>query len=45
VYENRERLADDTTAYFENMTEEEAAEEQKLEAALSQSATGINFDE
>jgi len=45
VYENRERLAEDTAAYFENMTEEEAAEEQKLEAALSQSAAGINFDE
>jgi hypothetical protein len=45
IYENRERLADDTAAYFENMTEEEAAEEQKLEAALSQSAGGINFDE
>jgi hypothetical protein len=45
VYENRERLASDTAAYFENMTEEEAAEEQKLEAALSQSASGIDFDE
>jgi hypothetical protein len=45
VYENRERLANDTAAYFENMTEEEAAEEQKLEAALSQGAAGINFDE
>lgn len=45
VYENRERLANDTEAYFENMTEEEAAEEQKLEAAISQSAGGINFDE
>ena len=45
VYENRERLANDTAAYFENMTEEEAAEEQQLESALSQSATGINFDE
>jgi hypothetical protein len=45
VYENRERLANDTAAYFDNMTEEEAAEEQKLEAALSQSASGINFDE
>lgn len=45
IYENRERLANDTAAYFENMTEEEAAEEQKLEAALSQSAAGINFDE
>jgi len=45
VYENRERLANDTTAYFENMIDEEAAEEQKLEAALSQSTVGINFDE
>jgi hypothetical protein len=45
VYENRERLANDTAAYFDNMTEEEAAEEQKLETALSQSASGINFDE
>jgi hypothetical protein len=45
VYENRERLANDTAAYFDNMTEEEAAEERKLEAALSQSAAGINFDE
>jgi hypothetical protein len=45
VYENRERLANDTAAYFANMTEEEAAEEQKLEAAISQSAAGINFDE
>jgi hypothetical protein len=45
VYENRERLANDTSAYFENMTEEEAAEEQILEAALSQSSSGINFDE
>jgi hypothetical protein len=45
VYENRERLANDTAAYFENMTEEEAAEEQKLEAALSQSVGGLSFDE
>ena len=45
VYENRERLANDTAAYFENMTEEEADEEKKLEAALSQSAAGIDFDE
>jgi hypothetical protein len=28
------RLARDTTAYFENMTEEEAREEHELEAAL-----------
>jgi hypothetical protein len=45
VYENRERLANDTAAYFDNMTDEEAAEERKLEAAISQSAAGINFDE
>lgn len=45
VYENRERLARDTAAYFADMTDEEAAEEQKLEAAISQSAAGINFDE
>ena len=45
VYENRERLSNDTAAYFANMTDEEAAEEQKLEAALSQSATGIDFDQ
>ncbi len=44
VYENRERLATDTAAYFANMTDEEAAEEQRLEAALSQSTAGIDFD-
>jgi hypothetical protein len=45
AYENRERLASDTAAYFANMSEEEAAEEQRLEAALSQSGTGIDFDQ
>ena len=45
VYENRERLASDTAAYFANLTAEEAADEQRLETAFSQSATGINFDE
>jgi hypothetical protein len=45
VYENRERLARDTSAYFDNMSEEEAFEEQKLEAALSQSSAGIDFDQ
>ena len=44
IYENRERLANDTATYFANLTEEEAAEEQRLEAALSPSAAGINFD-
>jgi hypothetical protein len=45
VYENCERLANDTAAYFANMTEEAAEEERKLEAALCQSAAGINYDE
>jgi hypothetical protein len=45
VYENRERLARDTAAYFDNMTEEAAAEERKLEAALCHSPANINFDE
>jgi len=45
VYENRERLANDTAAYFANLTDEEAAEEQRLEAALSNSAGGIDFDQ
>ena len=45
VYENRERLANDTAAYFANMTEEEAAEEQRLEAALSPSAVGIDLEQ
>jgi len=44
VFENRERLERDTAAYFENLTEEEDAEEKALESALAQSATGINFD-
>ncbi|HEY6339743.1 MAG TPA: hypothetical protein VIW68_14730 [Candidatus Sulfotelmatobacter sp.] len=44
VYENRERLAADTTAYFANLTDEEAAAEQQLEAALSHSVAGIDFD-
>lgn len=45
VYENRERLANDTATYFANLTDQEAAEEQRLEAALSQSASGVDFDQ
>lgn len=45
VYENRERLAEDTARYYANMTEAEAAEEQRLEAALSQSSAGIDLDQ
>ena len=44
IYENRERLANDTASYFDNMTDAESAEEQRLEAALSQSSAGIDFD-
>lgn len=44
VFENRERLENDTAAYFANLTEEEAAEEQALEAALCQTAAGIDVD-
>lgn len=42
--ENRERLARDTAAYFDGMSPEEAAEEQRLGAALAASAKGIDFD-
>jgi hypothetical protein len=45
VYENRERLANDTAAYFANLTESEVAEEQRLEQALSQTSEGIDFDQ
>jgi Arc/MetJ-type ribon-helix-helix transcriptional regulator len=45
VFENRERLARDTAAYFDNMSEEDATEERKLEAALCHSAAKINYDE
>ncbi len=44
VFENRERLENDTAAYFANLTEEEDAEEKALERALSQSAAGIDID-
>ena len=43
-YENRERLATDTAAYFANMTDQEAAEERRLESLLSQSNVGIDFE-
>lgn len=45
VFENRQRLADATEAYFANMTEEDAAEESRLEQALSQVSEGIDFDQ
>jgi len=44
VYENRERLARDTAAYFDNMSPEELEEENRLAAASAGSAKGIDFD-
>jgi len=44
VYENRERLARDTAAYFDNMTPEELEEENQMAAALAGSVNGIDFD-
>jgi hypothetical protein len=44
VFENRERLENDTAAYFANLTEKEASEERFLEAALFQSAAEIDVD-
>lgn len=44
VFENRQRLERDTAAYFDNMSPEEGAEEQRLASALSHAARGIDFD-
>jgi hypothetical protein len=44
VFENRERLAKDTAAYFDGMSPEEAEEEARLGAALAGSVKGIDFD-
>jgi len=44
VFENRERLANDTAAYFDNLSPEAAEEENRLAEALSNSAKGIDFD-
>jgi hypothetical protein len=44
VYENRERLANDTAAYFENLSPEAMEEENQLAGALANSAKGIDFD-
>jgi Arc/MetJ-type ribon-helix-helix transcriptional regulator len=42
VFENRERLENDTAAYFENLSQKDAAEERSLEQAISQSAAEID---
>jgi len=44
VYENRERLANDTAAYFDNLSPEAMEEENQLAAVLANSAKGIDFD-
>jgi hypothetical protein len=43
-YENRERLANDTAAYFARMSDDEGAAERRLEGALFPSVAGIDFD-
>jgi hypothetical protein len=42
--ENRERLERDTAAYFDGMTEEEEAEENRLASALMASARNFDVD-
>jgi len=44
LYENRERLANDTAAYFDQLPAPAAQEESALGAALSRSGQGIDFD-
>ena len=44
TFENRERLERDTAAYFDRMSPEESAEEERLALALSQAARGVDFD-
>jgi hypothetical protein len=44
VYENRERLANDTAAYFDGLSPEAIEEEYQLAAALSSSVKGLDFD-
>jgi Arc/MetJ-type ribon-helix-helix transcriptional regulator len=45
TFENRERLASDTDAYYANMTDAETTEERRLEAALAQTSQGIDFEQ
>lgn len=43
--DSMELLARDTAAYFEGLSGAAAAEESKLEAAVAQMASKVNFDE
>ncbi|MFZ0283618.1 MAG: hypothetical protein WAL32_00165 [Terriglobales bacterium] len=42
--DNRRRLARDTAAYFNEMPEQELAEESRLASVLSASARSLDFD-
>ncbi|HEY1801699.1 MAG TPA: hypothetical protein VGG46_12260 [Terriglobales bacterium] len=44
AYENRERLASDTAAYFDRLSAKAAHEETQLAAALAGSAQGLDVD-
>jgi hypothetical protein len=44
VYENRERLANDTAAYFDGLSPEALEEENQLARELSSSVKGLDFD-
>lgn len=44
IFENRERLANDTAAYFDGMSPAQVEEETQLGAALAGSVKGIDFD-
>ena len=44
VFENRERLENDTAAYFANLSPEAEEEESRLGAALANSGSGVNVD-
>jgi len=44
VYENRERLANDTAAYFDGLSPEALEEENQLAKALSINVKGLDFD-
>lgn len=44
TYENRDRLANDTAAYFDRLSAKAAQEEDRLATALAGSARGLDVD-
>ena len=44
AFENRERLENDTAAYFANLSPEAEEEESRLGAALAKSGSGVDVD-